>query len=266
MPATISIGIDVTERGAIALAVDVRTGRIAVTASGNDASNVYKKIIADAQGRNDQIIGVGLSRELSPFTSTPPIICAKSRAHACVPGAGVASPSTMVLVFDDGACRLLMNSRTEARPAGVSMIPDSILPGYFGYVLDPIPMPTAEADAMLRFALAVRAACELLRDAGVQVRRFVATKVPGESGELMQILADVLDGRIKIAASDQPAALGAAVLAAIAAGLDRTGHASLSQTIHAMAHQRRDLIYRPDVRTRNQHEVAIAKYLADRRE
>jgi ribulose kinase len=67
---------------------------------------------------------------------------------------------------------------------------------------------------------------------------------------VMQIHADILDGRIKLAESEFPVALGAAILGCIAAGPAASGHASVSQAIHAMAHQRRDLVYRPDLKSR----------------
>src|SRR6185295_9636806 len=92
---------------------------------------------------------------------------------------------------------------------------------------------------------------ETMREGGVFVRRFVASGgLPAKSPLLMQIYADVLNDRIKLAESDQSVALGAAILGALAAGKDATGHASASQAIHAMARQCEEPMYRPDLRVR----------------
>src|SRR5205807_7180677 len=104
---------------------------------------------------------------------------------------------------------------------------------------------------------------DTLRAAGVPTRRFVASGgLPGKSPLLMQIYADVLDERIKLAESDQSVALGAAILGCLAAGPEATGHASMSQAIHAMARQRDDLTYRPDLRARKQYAALYPLYRA----
>jgi L-ribulokinase len=81
----------------------------------------------------------------------------------------------------------------------------------------------------------------------------------------VQIYADVLNERISLAASDQSVALGAAILGALAAGPGATGHPSVSQSIHAMAPQCDDLLYRPDLRARKEyaHLYALYRRLAD---
>jgi L-ribulokinase len=115
-------------------------------------------------------------------------------------------------------------------------------------------------------AMGVRWICDTLRDAGVPVRRFVASGgLPAKSPLLMQIYADVLGEKIKPAASDQSVALGAAILGALVAGQDQTGHASMSQAIQAMAPEREDLVYRPDIASRKQYDTLYALYrkLAD---
>lgn len=54
-------------------------------------------------------------------------------AHAGVPGAGVAEPSTLVMVMGTSSCHML-NSRTEALVPGVAgVVEGGILPEYFGY-------------------------------------------------------------------------------------------------------------------------------------
>jgi len=54
-------------------------------------------------------------------------------AHAGVPGAGVAEPSTLVLVMGTSSCHML-NSRIEKLVPGVAgVVSEGILPEYFGY-------------------------------------------------------------------------------------------------------------------------------------
>src|SRR5687768_12733032 len=73
------------------------------------------------------------SAELLGLNPNTPVSAAIIDAHAGVPGAGVASPSTMVLVLGTSACHM-MNSRTEQLAPGVAgVVEDGILPGYFGY-------------------------------------------------------------------------------------------------------------------------------------
>ena len=243
-----------------------------------------------------------------------PVSAAIIDAHAGVPGAGVASPSTMVMVIGTSACHM-MNSRIEATAPGIAgVVEDGILPGYFGYETGQASVGDALAwcartfnlshdelsrraadlppgsggvlatdwlngcrsplmDGRLSGAVAgltlgtrpeqiyramieatafgLRWICDTLRDAGVPVRRFVASGgLPKRSPLLMQIYADVLDARIKLTPTDQSVALGAAILGCLAAGERATGYASMSQAIHAMAPEREDLIYRPELRAR----------------
>jgi L-ribulokinase len=253
-----------------------------------------------------------------------PVSAAVIDAHAGVPGAGVASPSTMVLVMGTSACHM-MNSRVEQLVPGVAgVVADGILPGYFGYetgqasvgdafawLVDTFHLSHAEMaqraaklppgaggvlaldwlngcrtplmdgrlsgafvgltlgtkpEQMYRAlmeatAFGLRWIVDTLRDAGVPVRRFVASGgLPGKSPLLMQIYADVLNERIKLAESEQSVALGAAILGALAAGEGATGHASISQAIHAMARQREDVMYRPDLRARREYDRVYKLY------
>ena len=253
-----------------------------------------------------------------------PVSTAVIDAHAGVPGAGVASPSTMVMVLGTSACHM-MNSRIEATAPGIAgVVEDGILPGYFGYETGQASVGDALAwcartlglsheeltnrakdlppgsggivatdwlngsrsplmdgrlsgafvgitlstrpEQMYRAmmeatAFGLRWICDTLRDAGVPVRRFVASGgLAAKSPLLMQIYADVLDERIKLAGSDQSVALGAAILGALAAGAEATGYASMSQAIHAMAPEREDPIYRPDLRARKAYDKLYDVY------
>src|SRR6185503_16295513 len=110
-------------------------------------------------------------------------------------------------------------------------------------------------------AFGVRWIVDTLREAGVPVRRFVASGgLPNRSPLLMQIYADVLYERIKLAESEQSVALGAAILGCLAAGGHASGHASVSQAIHAMARQREDVVYRPDLRARREYDKLYRLY------
>jgi len=253
-----------------------------------------------------------------------PVSAAIIDAHAGVPGAGVASPSTMVLVMGTSACHM-MNSRVEQLVPGVAgVVADGILPGYFGYetgqasvgdafawLVDTFKLSHAEMASraaalppgsggvlaldwlngcrtplmdgrlsgafvgvtlgtrpeqmyralMEATAFGLRWIVDTLRDAGVPVRRFVASGgLPAKSPLLMQVYADVLNERIKLAESEQSVALGAAILGALAAGETATGHASMSQAIHAMARQREDVMYRPDLRARREYDRVYRLY------
>ncbi len=269
------------------------------------------------------------SAELLGLRPGIPVSAAIIDAHAGVPGAGVASPSTMVLVLGTSGCHML-NSRVEQLAPGIAgVVEDGILPGYFGYetgqpsvgdalawfvdafnlshetlsreaanlppgsggvmALDwlngcrtplmdgnlsgafvgltlgttPAQMYRALIEAT---AFGLRWIVQTLQTAGVPVRRFVASGgLPAKSPLLMQIYADVLNERIALAESEQSVSLGAAILGCLAAGEKVTGYAQASQAIHAMARQREDLIYRPDLHARRAYDELYKVYrtLAD---
>jgi L-ribulokinase len=245
-------------------------------------------------------------------------------AHAGVPGAGVAAPSTMVLVMGTSSCHM-MNSRVEKLAPGIAgVVEDGILPGYFGYETGQASVGDAFAWLVETFHLSheqmttlasklgpgsggvlaldwlngcrtplmdgrlsgafvgltlgtrpeqmyralmeatacgVRWIVDTLRDAGVPVRRFVASGgLPAKNPLLMQIYADVLNERITLAESDQSVALGAAILGCLAAGEAATGYAQVSQAIQAMARQREDLVYRPELSARAKYDKLYELY------
>ena len=263
--------------------------------------------------------------ELLGLRAGIPVSAAIIDAHAGVPGAGVASPSTMVLVLGTSACHM-MNSRIEQLAPGIAgVVEDGILPGYYGYETGQASVGDAFAwlvdtfnlshDALSReaaklppgsggvmaldwlngcrtplmdgnlsgafvgitlsttpaqmyralieaTAFGLRWIVETLQQAGVPVRRFVASGgLPAKSPLLMQIYADVLNERIALAESDQSVSLGAAILGCLAAGEKVTGYAQASQAIHAMARQREDLLYRPDLQSRKAYDELHKLYL-----
>src|SRR5688500_17526811 len=101
---------------------------------------------------------------------------------------------------------------------------DGRLSGAFvGVTLNTAPEQLYRA-VMEATAFGVRWIVETLREAGVPCRRFVASGgLPAKSPLLMQIYADVLDARIRLPETEPSVALGAAILACIAAGREVTG-------------------------------------------
>jgi L-ribulokinase len=293
-------------------------------------ANVLEKLPGDLLSPGLQAGGLSekfaTKLHLKPGT---PVSAAIIDAHAGVPGAGVASPSTMVMVLGTSSCHM-MNSRIEQLAPGIAgVVEDGILPGYFGYETGQASVGDAfawlvnafgtshealnrQAEAMPpgsggvlaidwlngcrtplmdgrlsgafvgitlqtkpaqmyralieATAFGVRWIVDSLREAGVPVRRFVASGgIATKNPLLMQIYSDVLNERITIAESDQAVALGAAILGCLAAGSRASGYASISQAIHAMARQREDIKYRPDLAARKEYEKLYRLYrsLAD---
>src|SRR5439155_15638867 len=73
------------------------------------------------------------SAELLGLRPGIPVSTAIIDAHSGVPGAGVAAPSTLVMVLGTSSCHML-NSRIEQFAPGIAgVVEDGILPGYFGY-------------------------------------------------------------------------------------------------------------------------------------
>jgi L-ribulokinase len=138
---------------------------------------------------------------------------------------------------------------------------DPRLSGAFvGLTLDTTPAQMYRA-LMEATAFGLRWIVETMRAGGIPVRRFVASGgLPLKSPLLMQIYADVLNEKIAIAESDQSVALGAAILGCLAAGKETTGYSAVSQAVHAMARQREDLLYRPDLNDRRSYDRLYPLY------
>src|SRR5918993_5296437 len=110
-------------------------------------------------------------------------------------------------------------------------------------------------------AFGVRWIVDTLREGGVPVRSFVASGgLPSKNPLMMQIYADVLNEPIRLAASEQSVALGAAILGCLAAGPGESGHADAASAIRAMARQRGDLVYRPKPSSAAQYEKLYTMY------
>ncbi|MEX1223230.1 MAG: ribulokinase, partial [Pirellulales bacterium] len=102
-------------------------------------------------------------------------------------------------------------------------------------------------------ACGVRWIVELLEEHGVPVRKCLATGgLPHHNPLLVQIYADVLGRMIEVPPSKQGPALGAAILAALAAGRAATGFSSPPAAIRAMAapvqgnSQRQRIVVKPN--------------------
>jgi L-ribulokinase len=128
--------------------------------------------------------------------------------------------------------------------------------GFVGLTLGTRPEQLYRA-MMEATAFGVRWIVDTLTDAGVPVREFVASGgLPAKSPLLMQIYADVLGARIRLASSDQSVALGAAILGCAAAGSSATGYATIDEIVRAMVPEREQVTYTPDaVRHRTYDEL-----------
>ena len=99
-----------------------------------------------------------------------------------------------------------------------------------------------------------------LEDGGVPIRELYACGgLPGKNPLYMQIVADVTNREIKISASDQTVALGSAMWAAVAAGAEAGGYATVTEAAEKMA-RLRDVVYRPDADNHRAYQKLFAEY------
>lgn len=90
-----------------------------------------------------------------------------------------------------------------------------------------------------------RVIIEAFRDSGVPVNELYACGgIASKDDFMMQIYADVTNMDLRISASDQTPALGAAMFAAVAAGADRGGYDSIVDAAAVMG-KVREKVYRP---------------------
>ena len=105
-------------------------------------------------------------------------------------------------------------------------------------------------------AFGARAIIERLREYGVPIRRLVcAGGIAEKNPLLMQIYADVLGCTIHVAGSSQACALGAAVAAAVRAGVHR-GFPAAQAAMTRLGEAR----YRPDPARRRTYDFLYARY------
>jgi L-ribulokinase len=87
---------------------------------------------------------------------------------------------------------------------------------------------------------------EQFEEAGVGISEIYACGGIAEKDDfLMQLYADIADREIKVSASGQTAALGAAMYASVAAGAAKGGHASIAEAAIAMSSVK-EQSYRPN--------------------
>jgi L-ribulokinase len=83
--------------------------------------------------------------------------------------------------------------------------------------------------------------------------------LPGKNPLLMQIFSDVTNREIKISASDQTVALGAAMWGAVAAGAANGGYDDINAAAKQMA-RLRDVVYKPNAANHAVYKKLFAEY------
>ncbi len=108
---------------------------------------------------------------------------------------------------------------------------------------------------------------ETLRDAGVPVKKFLATGgLPHNNPLFVQVMADVLGEQILIHPSRQGPALGAAILGAVAAGKRQGGFSSVRSAVRTIGGIKKDVegrqgrIVAPDRKRTREYEPLYRKY------
>lgn len=95
-------------------------------------------------------------------------------------------------------------------------------------------------------AYGTRRILELYEEHGLRVEEIICSGgISIKNPFLMQIYADVLGKRLKVAGSEQAAALGSAIYAALSAGGEKGGYDSYEEAVQRMSSVR-DTIYEPD--------------------
>jgi len=116
-------------------------------------------------------------------------------------------------------------------------------------------------------AFGLRWNIDTLRDAGVPVKKFVATGgLSHHNPFLVQVYADVLGETITVHPCEQGPALGAAILGVLAAGKAATGFSSAGAAVRAMAGTQKGgahtkaRVVRPDRKTRKEYDRLYVQY------
>lgn len=108
-------------------------------------------------------------------------------------------------------------------------------------------------------AFGTRLIIEAFTDQGLDVDSIVAGGGLAKNPMLMQIYADITGRELAVAGSPQPSALGAAMLAAVAAGPEAGGYATLAEAAAHMAPPP-SRVYRPVAEHRPVYDVLYAEY------
>ena len=110
-------------------------------------------------------------------------------------------------------------------------------------------------------AFGTRMIIEAFERHGIEVREIIASGgLPDRNPLLMQIYADVTGREIRVAASKQAGALGAAMHAAVAAGKEAGGYENLVEAARHMAHLE-ERAYRPNPDHTRVYDQLFAEYV-----
>jgi L-ribulokinase len=110
-------------------------------------------------------------------------------------------------------------------------------------------------------AFGTRMIIDAFEKGGVRIDRVVACGgLPERNRMLMQIYADITGRTFRIAASAQTPALGSAMFAAVAAGPEAGGYATIEDAAGRMAHLR-DEAYDPIAANHDTYDVIYAEYV-----
>ncbi len=110
-------------------------------------------------------------------------------------------------------------------------------------------------------AFGTRMIIEAFERHGIEVREIIASGgLPDRNPLLMQIYADVTGREIRVAASKQAGALGAAMHAAVAAGKEAGGYENLVEAARHMAHLE-ERAYRPNPEHTRVYDQLFAEYV-----
>jgi L-ribulokinase len=110
-------------------------------------------------------------------------------------------------------------------------------------------------------AFGTRTIIETFEANGIPIHDIVAAGGLAEKSPLiMQIYADVTGRPLRISGTDQTPALGSAMFAAVAAGREAGGHATIEDASRAMARLRDDA-YRPDPGAQAAYDVLYREYV-----
>ncbi len=109
-------------------------------------------------------------------------------------------------------------------------------------------------------AYGTRMIMETFEESGIEIYEIIACGGIADKNPLfMQIYADVTGKDIKLAASNQTAALGSAIYAAVAAGKEKGGYDSFEEAVMAMSGVK-DLIYCPIVENKIVYDRLYEEY------
>ena len=110
-------------------------------------------------------------------------------------------------------------------------------------------------------AFGTRVIIDAFEKGGVRIDRVVACGgLPERNKTLMQIYADATGRMFRIAASGQTPALGSAMFAAVAAGPEAGGYASIQEAAGRMAHLS-DEVYEPNPANRGVYDLLYGEYV-----